>query len=361
MASESDDDRAADAERDRLIAWNLAGSSVRGLACRFAAGRHGAGDAALPAPLRAALEALADDFGSLAARERRLAGELGAELVTLADPAYPEDLRMLDLPPPAIYVQGTIPDGPRVAVVGARRASPYGLETGRWFGRELAAAGAAVVSGFAIGIDAAAHRGALEVSGGRTVAVLGCGLDVDYPRGHRSLGARVAAAGARLTEFPFGRLPSRWQFPVRNRLIAALADACVVIEAAPKSGSLSTARLALDLGREVMAVPGRITDELALGTNALIADGARPALDPRDVLEAIGLAVAGSAAAPAGPPAGIDGDRLALWRAAHEAPSAPEQLAARAGIGVERALVLLLDLELGGRLRRGYDGRYEAP
>lgn len=315
----------------------------------------------VPASALADAIALRAEAPALAARETERAARIGAEILTLAESEIADRFRMLELPPPAIYVQGTLPDGPAVALVGARRASRYGLEVAEWLGRELAAAGVAVVSGFAVGVDAAAHRGALAAPGGRTVAVLGCGLDLDYPRGHRALGRQIAARGARLSEFPCGRAPLPWQFPVRNRLIAALADACVVIEAAPKSGSLSTARLALDLGREVMAVPGRITDELALGTNALIADGARPALDPRDVLEAIGLAAAGSTAAPVGPPAGIDGDRLALWRAAHEAPGAPEQLAALAGIGVERALVLLLDLELGGRLRRGFDGRYEAP
>ncbi len=154
---------------------------------------------------------------------------------------------------------------------------------------------------------------------------------------------------------------------MRNRLIAALAAACVVVEAAPKSGSLVTARLALELGREVLAVPGRVTDELALGTNALVADGARPALDPRDVLEAIGLA-----APPRSSPddarsavderalAGLGEEARALWRAAREAPGAAEALALRAGLEPARALAALLELELAGALRRGADGRYEA-
>ena len=354
-------------ERDLFIALNVATSPQRGVICRFAAGRGAgaSGDdglAALPPPARAELAAIARDAATVARRECARAHSLGAEIVTLADDAYPEDLRMLDLPPPAIYMQGRLPKAPAVAIVGARRASPYGIEVADWFARELAAAGVVVVSGFAVGVDAAAHRGALAVEGGRTVAVLGCGVDVDYPLGHRELGARIAAAGARLSEFPIARAPVAWQFPVRNRLIAALARACVVVEAAPLSGSLVTARLALELGREVLAVPGRVTDELALGTNALLADGAIPALDPRDVLEAIGFdgsASAGDRCATAAPD-GLDGVPLALWRAAREEPSSCERLAARAGVAVEKALVVALELELAGRLRRAPDGRYEA-
>jgi DNA processing protein len=231
----------------------------------------------------------------------------------------------------------------------------------RWFARELADAGVAILSGFAVGVDAAAHRAALEVQRGRTVAVLGCGFGVDYPSGHRSLGARIAAAGAVLTEFPCERPPARWQFPVRNRLIAALADACLVIEAAPRSGSLVTARWALELGREVLAVPGRLIDELALGTNRLLADGARPALEPADVFEAISLPARprGSAARELEPPPALGGERRALWLAARVSPAPPEALAARAGVAIERALALLLELELAGQLRRAADGAYE--
>jgi DNA processing protein len=293
---------------------------------------------------------------------------LGACRVARSEPEYPSALAMLDLAPPELFVRGRIPEGPMVALVGARRASRYGLEVAEWFARELAAAGVTVVSGFARGVDAAAHQGALAAPAGRTVAVLGCGLDVDYPRGHRALGDSIAARGALLTEFPLGRLPAGWQFPVRNRLIAALAAACVVVEAAPRSGSLVTARLALDLGREVLAVPGRVTDELALGTNALLADGARPALDPRDVLEAIGLATPDDVRgvpADAGRAdderslAGASAEAQALWRAAREAAAGAEELALRAAIPAGRALAALIELELLGILRRGADGRYE--
>jgi DNA processing protein len=343
--------------RDWWIALNASSALPRGAGCRLAAG----GGERLPAAVEAAAFALRASASEVARRERARAEALGATIVTVSDRGYPQAFRMLDLPPPAIYVQGELPDAPAVALVGARRATRYGLDAAEWFARELAAAGVTVVSGAAVGVDEAAHRGALAAPGGRTVAVLGCGLDVDYPRGQRALGRRIAAAGARLTEFPPGRTPLPWQFPVRNRLIAALAQACVVVEAAPRSGSLVTARLALELGREVLAVPGRIDDETAAGTNSLIADGARPALDPRDVLEAIGLDA--GRAAPTGAvaePAGLDDAERALWRAAREAPGAAEALAARAALAIDRALVALLSLELAGHLRRGVDGVYGA-
>lgn len=352
------------ASRDWWIALHASSALPRGAACRLAARalrpRDEPAAHELPEAVHAAACALRAEAREIARRERDLATTANASIVTVSDPEYPKAFRMLDLPPPAIYVQGSVPDAPAVAVVGSRRATRYGIEIAEWFGRELAEAGVTVVSGFAVGVDDAAHRGALATPAGRTVAVLGCGLDVDYPRGHRALGRRIAAAGARLTEFPFARAPAPWQFPVRNRLIAALADACVVVEAAPRSGSLVTARLALDLGREVLAVPGRVGDETAFGTNALIADGARPALEPRDVLEAIGLDVgpAASAARATVEPSGLSGDERVLWRAARDGPGAADALAARAELAVDRALVALLALELAGHLRRGADGVY---
>lgn len=359
--------------RDLLIALNASSALPRGAACRLAArfaswfalprAALDPRELGVPAAALTAACGLRERAGEIAAAELARAQEHGAAIVTLADAAAPDLIRMLDLPPPAIYVQGAIPDAPAVAVVGARRATRYGLDVAERFGHDLAAAGLTVVSGFAVGVDAAAHRGALAAPGGRTVAILGCGLDIDYPRGQRALARRIVAAGARLTEFPPGRPPLAHQFPVRNRLIAALARACVVIEAAPRSGSLVTARLALDAGREVLAVPGRIDDETALGTNQLIADGARPALDAADVLEAIGLATTRPSArrAPADvEPSGLDEVERAIWRAARETPATSEELAARCALPVDRALVALLSLELAGQLRRGADGVYSA-
>ena len=303
-----------------------------------------------------------DDSAELARSADERAAKLGARIVTLGEAGYPEAFGKLDLPPPAIWIAGDLPDRPAVALVGARRASRYGLEVAGWLARECAAEGVAVVSGFALGVDAAAHRGALAAPDGRTVAVLGCGLDVDYPLGHRPLAAQIRERGALLTEFAPGRPPRAWRFPVRNRLIVALARAVGVVEAAPRSGSLVTARIALELGRELLAVPGRLTDELALGPNALLADGAAPILVPADLLDAAGLAGAGRDAArePAAPtaPAGVAGDGRALWLAAAEEPRGAEALAAATDLPIEATLVALLELELGGHLRRSSDGRY---
>jgi DNA processing protein len=315
---------------------------------------------ALGVPPAALLAALALRAGAAAAADaaERAAAARGAVLATAGEAGFPAALAALDLPPPALWIAGTPPAGPAVALVGARKASRYGLEIAGWLARGLAQGGATVVSGFAIGVDAAAHRGALAEPAGRTVAVLGTGLDVDYPRGHRELGARIRSQGALVTEFPPGLGPRRWQFPVRNRLIAALADAVVVVEAAPRSGSLVTARLALDLGRDLYAVPGRLTDELALGTNALLGAGAAPALGPADLLERLGLdAAPGRPPAPAAPPAGLAGTARALWLAAAE-PAAAEALAARAAVAIDRALAALLELEIEGHVRRLADARY---
>jgi len=352
---------------DLLVALNVADGIPRGAACRLAAQHErwlglgaravSARELGVPAAALRAAMALGATAPETAARERRTAASFGATIVSCVEESYPGPLQTLDLPPPALYVRGELEAAPAIAIVGSRRASAYGLATAEWLARELAAAGLVVVSGFAAGIDAAAHRGAIASEGGRTMAILGCGLDVDYPRGHRALGRRIAAHGALVSEFPFGRIPAAWQFPVRNRLIAALAEACVVVEATPRSGSLITARLALELGREILAVPGRVSDELALGPNQLIADGARPALDPRDVLEAIAPRLAAESRPAAAEPAGLPSPELALWRVA-ESPASAEALAARCELPVETALAALLGLELAGHLGRSPDGVY---
>ncbi len=351
--------------RDLLIALNAEPALPRAAACRLAleldawAGARRAADLGglgiPPAALDLAL-GLRREAQAAARREEAAAAAVGARLIVLGEPGFPRALADLTLPPPALYVAGEIPDRPAVAVVGARKASAYGLEVAHWFGRALAGAGALVVSGFALGVDGAAHRGALAEESGATLAVLGCGLAVDYPREHRGLRREIRARGALVTEFPCAHAPEPWRFPVRNRLIAALAGVLVVVEAAPKSGSLITARLALDLGREVLAVPGRLTDELAVGTNALLADGAAPALSPDDLLAPLGLAAPAGGRRAANPPplpAGLSASARALAGVAEAArPEPPEQLAARAGVAIEIALGALLELELAGVLRR---------
>ncbi|HEY7196235.1 MAG TPA: DNA-processing protein DprA [Gaiellaceae bacterium] len=212
-------------------------------------------------------------------------------VVRRGDPAYPSLLRELHDPPPQLYVRGARAElfgRPGIAVVGARSCSGYGSQVARTIGRELAAAGAVVISGLARGVDGEAHRGALE-AGGTTVAVLGCGIDRDYPRRHAELAARIAETGAIVSEYAPGVEPAPWRFPARNRIVAGLALATVVVEARSRSGALITADFALELGREVFAVPGEITAGLSAGTNDLIRQGATPFLGVQDVLEAIGL------------------------------------------------------------------------
>ena len=212
-------------------------------------------------------------------------------VVSRGRPGYPALLRELHDPPPRLYLRGApadLLDLPAVAIVGARSCSPYGAQVAGERARELGAVGVVVVSGLARGVDGEAHRGALA-AGGLTVAVLGCGIDRDYPRAHAQLAGRIAESGAVVSEYPPGVEPSPWRFPARNRIVAGLARATVVVEARERSGALITADFALELGREVFAVPGEITSALSAGTNDLIRQGATPLLAADDVLEALGL------------------------------------------------------------------------
>lgn len=229
-----------------------------------------------------------DQFDVAAARQH--CASAGVTAFCSCDARYPARLRQLPDAPAVLHVFGDpgrfveleALDG--VAIVGARRASPYGMAQARRLGRGLAAAGLCVVSGMALGVDSAAHAGALE-AGGATLAVLAAGPDRAYPPGKRQLHAQIASSNAVVSELPPGARVFRWAFPARNRIIAALGQLTVVVEAGERSGSLITATLALDLGREVAAVPGLVTSPLAAGTNALIADGARLVRDPQDVVD----------------------------------------------------------------------------
>ena len=217
------------------------------------------------------------------------------------DRAFPSRLRDLLDVPPVIWLRGRreLLDGPAVAIVGTRRASEYGLEIAAALGRGLGAANVNVVSGLALGIDSAAHRGALSATGGRTTAVLACGPDVAYPRRHTALHRQIGEAGLLVSELPPGVTPFRWSFPARNRIMAALADVTIVVEAAERSGSLITASFAADLGRGVGAVPGRVTARNAAGSNRLLRDGAavvRDAADALDELFGLGAGAAHAAA-----------------------------------------------------------------
>jgi DNA processing protein len=218
-------------------------------------------------------------------RQRAAAEACGARLLTLEDAEYPAVLKGIPVAPPFLFVHGELSrdDGLAVAVVGSRRATAYGLRTAERLATDLAARGVTVVSGLARGVDTAAHRGALA-AGGRTIAVLGSGVDVPYPPENRRLARDVAKAGAVVSPFPMGTPPLPHHFPVRNRVIAGLALGAVIVEAAEKSGALITARHAGELGREVYAVPGNVSSAVSEGTNRLIQDGAKLVRDWEDVV-----------------------------------------------------------------------------
>src|SRR5882672_1855579 len=216
---------------------------------------------------------IARDLRDDAETEIRAVRKLGGDILLLDDGVYPSSLREIYDPPIVLYVKGAWSDcleQPCVAIVGSRRCSTYGQNAALMLARDLAQRGVTVVSGFARGIDAAAHRGALE-AGGRTIAVLGTGIEENYPRDHRQLGQEIlAAGGAMVSQFPLGTPPVSENFPYRNRIISGLSLGILVVEAAENSGSLITARLAIEQNREVFAVPGNITSRNSFGTNYLI-------------------------------------------------------------------------------------------
>lgn len=213
----------------------------------------------------------------------------GHYLLTFPDPAYPELLRATPDPPLALFVCGDIAAlcQPQIAIVGSRNPSPGGRDNARGFAHGLARLGFAITSGMALGIDAEAHQGALDASG-VTIAVAACGLDIVYPRRHTHLATRIVTNGAMISEFCIGTPPLRSHFPRRNRLISGLSSGTLVVEATPKSGSLITARLAANQGREVFAVPGSIHSPLARGCHALIREGATLVEDIQDILDELG-------------------------------------------------------------------------
>jgi DNA processing protein len=287
-------------------------------------------------------------------RARRALAAAGARLVPHPSSAYPDGLRRLSDAAPLLAVRGR-PEalaGPCVAVVGARAATAYGREMARRLAGDLARAGVVVVSGLARGIDATAHEAALA-AGGLTVAFQACGPDLVYPAAHRGLADRIALRGAVVSELPPGAPPRKAHFPLRNRLISGVSRAVVVVEARARSGSLVTARHALDQGLEVLAVPGPVTAPTSEGTNALLRDGAAPALDADDVLRAAGL----EPAPPTAPVAAASEPDDAVVRALLERPCTRDELARRLALAPGALAARLLPLELDGRVAEDRDGR----
>jgi DNA processing protein len=276
-----------------------------------------------------------------AAYERRLA-ERGYRFLS----GLPPLLRAIHDPPAGLFVRGAAPVEvlvrPAVAIVGARACSGYGASVARSLGRELAAAGLVVVSGLARGVDGEAHRGALD-AGGSTVAVLGCGIDRDYPAAHADLARRIAETGLIVSEYAPAVEPTPWRFPARNRVVAGLAAAKVVVEARERSGALITADLALEEGREVFAVPGEITSALSAGTNALLKLGASPLTCASDVLLSFGIEPDARDAAP---------DPLLELL-----PATADEIVRRTGRPAAEVAAALVALELDGRAT-AHDGVY---
>ncbi|OYT73060.1 MAG: DNA-protecting protein DprA [Chloracidobacterium sp. CP2_5A] len=304
-----------------------------------------------------------------AARQMAALARSGGRAITLADDDYPALLREIHGAPLLLFVKGDWAESlaqPCIAVVGSRACSTYGRNAAAKLARDLAAAGMTIVSGLARGIDAAAHEAALEAQG-RTIAVLGAGLDDMYPKENAKLAERIAESGALATEFPFEKPPTPRNFPYRNRVIAGLCLGVLVVEAAERSGSLITARLALEQGREVFAVPGNITSGKSAGANRLIQDGAKLVMDWRDVAEEFSyelrrrLRQGQSPPTPAQRPLPLElteDERALLALVGFDQPIHVDALAMQSGLGQSRVLAALLSLTLNGALRELPGKRY---
>jgi len=324
-------------------------------------------------PLKVPVGRMSDRIRS----ETETTGGLAMRRLEQADAEYPAPLREIPDAPEVLHVRGGLvrEDALAVAVVGSRRATPYGLGIAEEIGAALASRGVTVVSGLARGIDSAAHAGALR-AGGRTIAVLGCGVDVIYPPENRRLAEDIERRGALVSQFAPGTPPLAHHFPIRNRVIAGLALGVVVVEATEQSGALITARLAAELGREVMAVPGRVTSAQSRGAHALLKDGAVLVEDGEDVIDALptrwracvkptdrrehGTAPRRDHLTPGQHAArnieahdqGQDHDRRRLLDAVGEEPVTIDDVIEKSGLGSARAAGLLLELELQGRIRQ---------
>jgi DNA processing protein len=303
-------------------------------------------------------DGLRADFDPNALLERL--EEKGIQALTPADEGYPARLTEIPDPPPALFVDGNLPQGPTVAIVGSRKASPTGLAVARSLGKALGERDVCVVSGLALGVDAASHQGSLD-GGGPTVGVLGCGIDVVYPRSNRRLFEKVRESGAIISEYYLGESPLAWRFPARNRIIAGLGEVLVVVEAAEKSGALITARHALDAGRDVWAVPGPPGVPECRGSNKLLADGAGVLWDIPEFVEAIApepIRERGeNVGEPHIPEELPENEARALAGVGFESTSV-DVAAGRSGLAVQDLLSALALLELKGYVARDDAGAF---
>ena len=280
-----------------------------------------------------------------------LAEDARRHVLTLGDALYPIELLQMADPPLMLYVQGDVQalhHPRRLAMVGSRNPTPQGEANARQFAHALGEAGVCVVSGLALGVDGAAHEGALQ-AGAPTIAVVGTGLDRVYPKRHLSLAHRIGAQGAIVSEYPLGTPPLAAHFPQRNRIIAGLSQGTLVVEAAVQSGSLITARLAAEQGREVFAIPGSIHSPQARGCHALIRQGAKLVESAQDILE--DLRIVEGRSADGGPDADIEGEDTLLMAMGYD-PVSLDALQARTGLGTAHLQARLLELELQGDVSR---------
>lgn len=293
------------------------------------------------------------------AEEFRLIKKLGLKILTIFDQEYPANLKEIYDPPTVLYTLGSLipEDKPALAVVGSRRASRYGLQAAHNLAAQLAERGFTVVSGLARGIDTQAHRGALD-GGGRTLAVLGSGLGNIYPTENQKLAEEISHSGAVISEFPVRAVPDRQNFPLRNRVVSGLSLGTLVVEAAERSGALITARMAMEQGRVVMAVPGRIDSFSARGTNALIRDGAKMVSGIDDILEEFEylfpeLGTSAADQSPAGPALeNLSPEEIRVYEALQEEELNMEDLLAKTGLPSPPLSAALLALELKRLIRR---------
>lgn len=278
--------------------------------------------------------------------------------LSLQDPLYPESLKNSSGAPKKLWGLGNpelLQKKSRIAIVGSRAATSYGKEVAFSLARSLAERGVVVVSGLALGIDTAAHQGALAAQG-TTFAVLGCGIRYPYPKENLDLKDRISSEGIVLTEFDLDQEPSPWNFPKRNRIISALSSAIVVVEAAEKSGALVTAEWALQQGREVFAVPGNITSRLSVGCNRLIQQGASPLLDVEDIFQQLSLSVEGLEKKVEAP---LNNEEEKVLQILSSGRRSVDEVVEGTGLQAAKVSALLISLEMGGRVRSLAGGFFE--
>jgi len=350
-------------ERREIEGWLLL-ASVQGIGPR----RFGALISRLGSPQKV-LSASTDQLSSVPGMEKRVVSsilrggdrgwveeqisrmeEKGVSLLAISDDLYPGRLHNIYDPPPFLYLRGKVAeeDNLALAIVGSRLATVYGRLVTERLAFQLAKRGITIVSGMARGIDSAAHRGALK-AGGRTIAVLGCGVDVVYPPENEELMNRIIANGAVLSEFPLGSPPEAGNFPQRNRLISGLSMGVIVVEAGQRSGALITAQYALDQGREVFAIPGNINARTSKGTNQLIKDGAKLVDGLDDILEELGMAGVSSEAEP---PPQLEGGEAEIFEILSSEPIHVDKIIRQTGYSSPQVLSLLLSLEIKGLVRQ---------